>query len=280
VTVVDKVRIGDVELAYEVVGAGEPIVLVHAGALADFFAPLLRAPELTTRFRLVSYHRIGYGESSRATGPVELADQAEHTRALLERLGIERAHVVGHSSGGLIALQLALQSPAAVQTLALLEPSLSVPSSAELAKRTIMPMFQRYQDGDRAGTVDAFLAGVCGPDYRAAIDRGLPPGAFEQAVADVDTFIGVEAPSVGRWAFGLTEAGRIEQPVLAVLGERSGEITNVAVEAHEVLRAWFPHAETYVLPGATHLLQVDNPTDLATALADFAGRHPDESHVP
>ncbi|MBM7787996.1 alpha/beta fold hydrolase [Tenggerimyces flavus] len=274
----ERVRLGEVELAYEVVGSGEPVVLVHGGLIASFFAPLLGEPALTERFQLINYHRIGYGESSRAPGPVDLADQAEQTRGLLAHLGIDRAHVVGHSSGGLIALQLALQAPSLVASLALLEPSLPVPSSAVLAERTIMPMFQRYQNGDKAGTVDAFLAGVCGQDYRASIDRGLPEGAFDQAVQDVDTFITVEAPSVGPWSFSQAEATRITAPVLAIVGERSGEVTAVAVEAHALLKEWFPEAESYVLPRATHLLQVENPSDLAITLADFAARHVDKSH--
>lgn len=275
----ERVRLGEVELAYEVVGTGEPVVLIHGGLIASFFAPLLGEPALTERFQLINYHRIGYGESSRAPGPVDLADQAAQTSGLLAHLGLSRARVVGHSSGGLIALQLALQAPTLVASLALLEPSLPVPSSAALAERTIMPMFQRYQSGDKAGTVDAFLAGVCGPDYRASLDRGLPAGAFDQAVRDVDTFITVEAPSVGRWSFDRAEAERITAPVLAVVGERSGEVTTVAVEAHAQLQEWFPRAESSVLPRATHLLQVENPSDLAVTLADFFARHVDKTHV-
>jgi pimeloyl-ACP methyl ester carboxylesterase len=271
---VDRLKVGDVEIAYRIVGGGEPVVLIHAGVLADFFAPLGQAPALTDNYQVISYHRVGYGASSHPSGPVEIADQAEQCRGLLHNLGITTAHVVGHSSGGLIALQLALQSPSMVASLALLEPSLVVPSSAILAQQVIGPAFGRYVSGDKAAAVDTFLRGVCGPDCRDVIERCLPVGAWDQAVTDADTFFGVEAPSVGRWRFGVSEAACITQPVLTVLGAHSGRVSLVSDEVHQLLLRWFPRAQAYVLPGATHLLQVQNPGDLGAALAEFLRRHP------
>jgi pimeloyl-ACP methyl ester carboxylesterase len=269
----DRMHVGGAELAYQVAGAGEPVVLIHGAVLADFFSPLQQMPTLTEHYQVISYHRIGYGGSSRPSGPVEIADQAEHCRGLLDRLGVPTAHVVGHSSGGLIALQLALQSPSSVASLALLEPSLVVPGSAKLARDVIGPAFQLYMTGDKAAAIDTFLRGVCGPDYRRAVQHALPAGTWDQAVTDADTFLGVEAPSVGRWSFQQAQASTITQPILAVLGARSGQVSPVSDEAHELLLRWFPQTEPYILPGATPLLQIQNPQDLAVALTAFFGRH-------
>src|SRR5436190_13866431 len=101
-----RLDLGDLALAYQQRGVGEPVVLLHAGVYADWFVPLLEQPALTERYRLLSYHRINYGRSSHLDGPVSVADQAAHCRALLGQLGIERAHLVGHSAGASIALQL------------------------------------------------------------------------------------------------------------------------------------------------------------------------------
>src|SRR5262245_23767795 len=110
----DRATLEGVELEYEVRGSGEWIVLIHAGVFADWFKPLLEETALTEHYRALSYHRVGYAGSSRLPGPVSIAQQASHCRSLMRRLDIERAHVVGHSSGGNIALQLALDSPDAV----------------------------------------------------------------------------------------------------------------------------------------------------------------------
>src|SRR6266850_7603202 len=81
------------QLEYTVLGSGEPVVLVHAGLFAEWFKPLLEEPALTARYRVVSFHRVGYAGSSRVTGAVSIARQAQHVQALMRHLGIERAHV-------------------------------------------------------------------------------------------------------------------------------------------------------------------------------------------
>jgi pimeloyl-ACP methyl ester carboxylesterase len=266
----DRVALdGGVELEYEVRGAGEPVVLIHAGVCADWFRPLLAEPALADRHRLVSYHRAGYAGSSRIAGPVSIAQQAGHCRALLRHLGIERAHVVGHSSSANMAMQLALDAPDAVQTLALMEPALlAVPTGPYGAKA-----MERYLAGDQAGAIDTWMRGVCGPAYLEVVQRVLP-GAVEQAVADADTFFGQELPAVRGWSFGPQEASRIPHPALAVLGARSREVTPVFDQRQELLLAWLPNVEPFVLPDATHLLHLQNPGGLAAALAGFFARHP------
>ena len=119
-----------VELEYRTVGVGEPVVLVHAGVFADWFEPLLKEPSLSRRYCLVTYHRVGYAGSSHVAGPVSIAQQAAHVRALMQLLGIDRAHLVGHSSGANIIMQLALDAPQKVRSLALLEMALPVPAGS------------------------------------------------------------------------------------------------------------------------------------------------------
>jgi pimeloyl-ACP methyl ester carboxylesterase len=119
-------------LEYEIRGAGEPVVLVHGAHVADAFAPLLAEPVLTERYQLILYHRRGFAGSTHPDGPLSIVQQARDCRALMQHLGVQRAHVVGHSYGGVIALQLALDAPEAVHSLALLEPALlTVPSTPQ-----------------------------------------------------------------------------------------------------------------------------------------------------
>ena len=268
-THLSRASLEGVELEYEVRGSGEPVVLVHAGVIGSWFTPLLAEPALASRYRILSYHRVGYLGSSRVAGPVSIAQQAAHLRALMRHLGIDRAHLVGHSSGGNIALQLALDAPEMVQSLALLEPALvTVVNRSELPR-----VFERYRAGDKAGAVDAFMLAVTGPAYRAALERALP-GAFDEAVAHADTFFGQELPAVRQWSFTREQAARITQPVLAVIGEKNKESSPIWNERQEILLTWLPKAEPFVLPGATHLLYLENPRGMAEGLAAFFARHP------
>ena len=182
-------------LEYEVVGTGAPFVLIHGALLAEAYAPLCAEPALTAHSRLVRYHRRGYAGSSRVAPPFSIAQQAADCVAVLRHLGIERAHVVGHSSGGIMALRLALDAPEVVQSLILLEPALmDVPSGAQLGE-VLGPVLQRYGAGDKAGAVDSFLRWAIGQNYRTWLDPMIP-GAYDQMVADADTFFAVELPSL------------------------------------------------------------------------------------
>jgi pimeloyl-ACP methyl ester carboxylesterase len=105
-------------------------------------------------------------------GAVSIAEQAAHLRALMRHLGIKQAHIVGHSSSGNIALQLALDAPHMVLSLALLEPALlAVPSGPQVAKGVLVPALERYHAGDKAGAVETFMRGVSGPAYRAVLEK-------------------------------------------------------------------------------------------------------------
>jgi pimeloyl-ACP methyl ester carboxylesterase len=117
------------------------------------------------------------------------------------------------------------------------------------------------------------MRGVAGPDYRGTLDRVLP-GAFDDAVADADTFFGQELPAVGGWSFGPAEAKRIQQPALVVLGGRSHEVTPAYGRRTALLLDWLPDATRYVLPDATHLMHLQNPIAMAERLAGFFGLHP------
>jgi pimeloyl-ACP methyl ester carboxylesterase len=272
-----RARLNGIELEYDVRGGGEPVVLVHAGVFARWYKPLLDETVLAGRYRVLTYHRIGYAGSSRLAGPVSIAQQAAHLGSLMRHLGIQRAHLVGHSSSGNIILQLALDAPEMVGSLAVLEPALPVEASGSerlLSTRAFMaPVMERYRAGDKAGAVDGFMRGVTGPDYRTALDRVLPD-AFAEAVASADTFFGQELPAVRQWSFRREDARRITQPVLAVIGEKSKEQSPIWNARQEMLLTWLPNAEGFVLPGATHLLYLENPRGMAEALAEFFARHP------
>jgi uncharacterized protein (TIGR02118 family) len=242
--------------------------------LAEAFAPLLDVPALTERYRLISYHRRGFAGSARPQGEVSIARQAADAQAVLAHLGITRAHVVGHSYGGAIALQLAIDAPAAVHSLALLEPTLfAVPSGEQFISTVFGPALQRYAAGDRAGAVATVLRGVAGVAGFAAVQRALP-GALELAEADAGTFFQTELPALQEWRFAVEEARRIDRPVLVVRGADSDAVTPVFGEGVAMLREWLPEAEASVVLEATHGMPFMNPCGLAEGLTAFFARHP------
>ncbi len=253
-------------------GSGEPVLLIQGSILSHSWEPLMQESALASGYRLINYHRRGFSGSVHHTGPFSIADQATDARAVLKHFGVERAHVVGHSYGGVTALQLTLDAPAMVHSLALLEPALMgmIPSGPAFVE-ALAPLGAAYLAGDRVTAVDQFMQAAVGVDYRARLDRTLPTGWFERAVADIDTFFPVEVPALGTWDFSRDAAKRITVPTLSVLGAESAPMFS---EVHAAIQELWPNTETYVLPNATHGLQYMNPGDMATALAAFFGRHP------
>jgi pimeloyl-ACP methyl ester carboxylesterase len=182
---VERLQLDEVVLAYGVAGTGEPVLLLHPGLVADGLAgPLCKQQELISSYQLITYHRRGCGDSTAGPTPLAIAAQAADAAALLSHLQVTAAHVVGHSIGGVIALQLAHDRPDLVHSVALLEPSLTgVPTGTALRER-ILAAQERYRSGDKEGALDVFLTDAFGADWRAAVEAAVP-GAVSQAAANV-----------------------------------------------------------------------------------------------
>ena len=269
----DIATVDDTVLEYEIRGSGEPVVLIHGAFISDAFRPLLDESSLVEHYEVIAYRRRGYGRSHRPTEPVTMARQATDCRGLMGRLGIERAHVVGHSYGGAIALQFARETPHAVHSLCLLEPALMVGSSGSEYRASLQRGVQRYRKEGAAPVVEDMLRARWGEDPRATLERVLP-GAFDRAVEEAPVSFDFELPALLDWDFDAARLRDVDQPTLVVLGERSKDLSPRFVETYEILLDRLPNAEGYVLPGAAHGLQTQNPSGMANALAHFFARHP------
>jgi pimeloyl-ACP methyl ester carboxylesterase len=253
-------------------GEGEPVVFIH-GSMPDECAAVVKEPALLKHFRVIDYQRRGWGSSSRAVGPVSIGQSVEDCRAILRHLRVERAHFAGQSSGGAIVLQLALDAPGLVNSVAVLEPFIAslVLSSSPIFGQMMAKAGSIYAAGDRAGAVEVFALAVAGDGFRETFDRTLPPGYFERWVEAADTMFQNDAPGLMSWSFSGAEAARIRQPFLNVTAASTGQRLGAAYSA---LRSWVPHAENVELPNATHCMLQSNPKGAADLLADFFARHP------
>jgi pimeloyl-ACP methyl ester carboxylesterase len=147
----EKATVNGVELDYEVKGSGEPVMLIGTGPIADSFLPFLSQEVLVDHYSLIRYHQRGQVDSTHSPAPVSFADHAADAASLLGHLGVGRAHVVGHSTGATIALQLAVDRPQVVHTLALLEPPLPGATSAAAFLAKAGPALAAYDSGTARG---------------------------------------------------------------------------------------------------------------------------------
>jgi pimeloyl-ACP methyl ester carboxylesterase len=111
-------RVGSIEIFYEEHGSGEPLLLIM-GLAADSTAWLFQVPELSKHYRTIVFDNRGVGRSAKPPGPYTIAGMADDAAGLLDAIGVERAHVLGVSMGGMIAQELALRHPTQVRSLVL-----------------------------------------------------------------------------------------------------------------------------------------------------------------
>jgi pimeloyl-ACP methyl ester carboxylesterase len=265
-----RVAVDGVELEVEVRGSGEPVLLIQTALVADELLPLASQSALADHYRVIYYHRRGYAHSSPVQGPGSIQRDAADARALLAAFGVGRAHIVGVSYSGAVALQLAADSPSCVHSLVLLEPPpVHVPSAAQFFTANAQLMQDYHAHGPVVG-LDRFLTRVIGPDWRAAIERTLP-GAADQMQQDTGTLFDTDLPALLAWRFGAEDARRITQPVLHIGGRESGRWF---AEVRQLMLTWLPQAEDVVLAGADHSLALTHTAEVAAALVAFLRRQP------
>jgi pimeloyl-ACP methyl ester carboxylesterase len=267
----ERARIDDVELEYEVTGTGEPVLLI-GHVIADALAPLTTQPALEG-YQFVRYRKRGFGGSTHTPPPVTIAQHAADAAALLEHLGLSPAHVVGGSAGGCVALQLAVDHPETVSTLVLLEPSFLTLPSAQAVLAKAGPALEAYADGRAADAVSMFFSAVTGVDRascEAMLEKNLP-NVMAAAVDDADTLFGAELPAALAWSFGTAEAAAVDVPVLSVVGADTDQLW---FDSAALLRLCLRDVEDCTVDGVGHFLQLQDPEPVARAIADFLARHP------
>ncbi len=267
----ERVELNGAQFAYEVRGSGEPVLLIHGTVFADDFAPVAAQPRAQP-YKLIRYHRRGFGQSSHIPGPADsIAQHAADALALLNELGISRAHVVGHSFGAAVALQLALYARRVAQSLTLLEPLLpGVPEASEAAT-VVRPLVERFRRGEANAALDALLRFLQGDQYRTEIESNLGDRALEQALADAPTIFNSEVPAIESWQFERDQARHMTAPVMFMIGDQTRDFYR---SSHDTLLKWFAAPEQMVVYRGGHLLHITNARAVANGMARFLARHP------
>ncbi|TDA33047.1 MAG: hypothetical protein DSO02_00030 [Hadesarchaea archaeon] len=118
---VPRIRVGDIHMYYDIIGEGFPLVLIMGFmGNADCWDPVYFIPRLSEHFKVITF-------DNRGAGRTDLSDKEEYTiqmmaddtAGLMDALGIEKAHVLGISMGGMIAQELAINHPKKVEKLVL-----------------------------------------------------------------------------------------------------------------------------------------------------------------
>jgi pimeloyl-ACP methyl ester carboxylesterase len=255
-----EVATGPAEVAfeYDVVGHGDPVVMVHARPFASWYGPLVAHLPVWSVLRYRRTVRTGGGDFG-------IGDDAAAVAGLLRHVGMSGPHVVGHSYGGLVALSLATRDESTVRSLALIEPASLGFLPPDEAEAAVAPLITTYRDEGPEAAMDRFLALVGGHDYRTVLERAVP-GAFDDAVATAVQFLEVELPAVVRWTCDTHAVEALARPVLNMLGNESAARF---AQGADLIQRWVPRAVRATIPRTNHLLIADRPEAVAEHLDRF-----------
>jgi pimeloyl-ACP methyl ester carboxylesterase len=268
--------INGVELVFEDLGHGErPFVLVHGftGFREDFRDHL---PALAELGRTIVYDHRGHGESAHTgeAATYTFAQLVDDLRALLDRRGVDRCDLLGHSMGGMIALRFALAHPHRVASLVLMDTAHRAPDQMPRAPLAAGGAIARSEGME---TLAALLRGRAGddpsrPEAEQRMERQLGEAFWERrwrrlSAMDPEAFAVLALELVDQEP--LTEhLGTIRSPTLVIVGEQDAGFLEPAAE----LAGAIPEARLVVIPGAAHSPQLENPAAWLAAIRDHLQR--------
>lgn len=250
--------------AYRSQGAGETIVLIHGvGMDQRCWQPQIEA--LSQARRVLTYDMLGHGQSRLPAEGVQLADFAGQLLRLLDHLRIDRAHVVGHSMGALVAIEFALRHPGRCRRLMALNAAFQ--RSAE-QRAAVLERARTLQSEGVAATVDSTIARWF----------GTPVPARLHAIAALTTDILADVNALGyARAYGLFAASdevhaqqlqRLAMPALFMTGEGD---PNSSPAMSQAMAALAPQGRAEIVPGARHMMNLTDADAVNARLLRFVG---------
>ena len=257
-----KVRVRDIEMYYELKGAGRPVVLI-GGLAGDARAWAPQVEVLSKTYQVLAFDNRGTGRSDCPPGPYTTRLFAEDTVALMDALSLPAAHVIGRSMGGAIAQEVALNFPDRVRSLVI---------TASFGK------LDRYG----AQILENIMEVVKAQGYRAAAKHQslffFPPAYFNTHKEELDAFeklLGnVDRPVHAYVAStlaciehdALDRLDHIKCPTLVLAGQ-ADVLCSVQCSREIVKRV--PKAELKVLKGTSHFFLVQKPEETMGYILDF-----------
>ncbi len=263
-----RVRVSDLEIAYETEGSGEPLLLLM-GLGGDRHGWALARPELARRHRLILVDNRDAGESGHASGPYGLADMAGDALAVMDHLGIERFHVAGASMGGAIAQHLALQAPHRVASLVLI-------ATWGRTDPFLAAVFRSWRDAVAQLSPAAFQTGILpwAFTYRYFVE---PPAELARLQASWrERGVVVSAPAYQRQVDACLQHDvlgvlpLLRTPALVLVGE--DDILTPARYARGLATS-IVAAEVSIVPASGHAAFLETPKPVVERMLRFLARH-------
>ena len=267
-----RVMAGAVELFYESLGEGTPMVLQAHDHTPWLFG---QAPVFSQRYRFLTYDRRGTGRSSSPPGDWTPADLANDLAAFLDALGIPRAIVGGASLGGVVTAQFAVDHPGRALALII---GHTVPYLDDEGRAWLEAEVTNARSG-RQAIVRQPRASAAEKEGPPTTDPAFLQSAWGQLITSTGTGLG-RTPDERAKAIAVlrdwdqrprkADLGRIDVPTLVIVGEKEPQTT---IDGSREWASWIRGAEFVILPGAHHAAAREAAPAWNAAVQAFLDRH-------
>lgn len=254
-----QLEVNGIQLYYERHGQGTPLLFIHGlGSSTDDWEA--QVGHFAPRYQVITFDLRGHGRSAKPDGPYSLPLFAADTAGLLQALGGAAAHVVGVSLGGGVAFQLALDAPALVRSLTIVNSTPALVGSPEAIRQEI---------DRRVGIVRLVGMRAMGEALSPSLFPSPEHTALRQAFVerwaanDPEAYVAATLAMVG-WSVR-DQLGAIHCPTLVIAADQ--DYSPVAVKEEYV--ALMPDARLVVIPGAHHAVPVEKPEEFNAVLDAF-----------
>lgn len=267
---------------YEEYGKGEPIIAVHGLIENSLYWTLTGvADRLAERFRFISMEMRGHGRTVVEGEPKGFDDETigSDIIALADHLGLERFHLLTHSTGGMVACRYAMKDCSRFASMVLADTG-SFTSVINSRPESIKKFHDKFAESFEKATWEmmiAFLHNVPGPFFRGIAESDRREEMFNTALEMIRINDGQVVASFVR-SFYTDPDQRIEGlrniscPVLVIYGEKD----DLFIQSSRLMAKEIPGAGLLEYPGAGHMLAIEEPERFAKDLIDFYGKHPIE----
>jgi pimeloyl-ACP methyl ester carboxylesterase len=258
--------VGDIELSYERSGSGPPLLAIMgmSGTALHWGEPFLA--ELRESFDVIVYDHRGVGESSHLDGELRIAQLAEDAHGLLAALGIDAAHVLGISMGGMVAQELALAHPESVLTLTLGCTYCGGEGSAHAAPEVIQRLFEAMSSGDRERAIRA------GWEINVSAQKAAEEDAYATFL-EIAQRRPVAVPVVMAQAQAILAHDtreRLERLTMPTLVIHGTEDQMLPVQNGRLIASLIPDAQLEIFDGVGHLFFWEQPERSAELIRKLA----------
>jgi pimeloyl-ACP methyl ester carboxylesterase len=250
-------------------GTGPAIVMIHGfGAAIDWWDEI--APALAMDHRVIRIDLIGHGGIAAPASGYTIPRQAELVAAMLDRLGIDRVTVIGHSMGGEVATALAERNPARIAAMILIDSPPTAGATFTIMTDAVMTpvigeVLSHFETDDtiRRGLAQGFASGFPVPEKFVADLKQLTYTAFRSAHEDSIAYR-TSKPSNQRLA-ALTPV----PPLLALTGTEDA----IVPPEHAKYFSEVPGAKIVLIEGSGHSPMVEKPAKTLELIRGFLREH-------